>query len=284
MASAPRPTVRMRRIGSALRKAREERGLTLDVACRRYGRSKGWLSTLENGLHPVAPQELADLLDFYAVPPGPLRDSLLHLATHVRDTNWQRPYENRVSAAALDLASLEEDAELIRSFQPCLIPGLVQIPAYVRALIAAGPFRSRQHADALVEFRMSRQRVLGRQEPPRYVAVTSEGALRNQVGGPATMREQLHRLVKGAQQDHVELYVLPISASANLWLAGPFDLFTLRPPGRLTVAVSEQFSHSLFVENDEQVAEHEAVFGHLLGASLDRQQSRELIERIVSDS
>lgn len=216
MPSANRPTVRMRRIGSALRKAREERGMTLDTACRRYGRSKGWLSTLENGLHPVAPQELADLLDFYGVPPGPLRDSLLHLATHVRDKNWQRRYEGRISAAALDLASLEEDAEVIRTFQPCLIPGLLQIPAYVRALIAAGPLRSRQQIDALVAFRMSRQRILDRDDPPRYVAVTSQAALLNQVGGSAVMRAQLHRLAKAAQQDHVEFHVFPTSASASL--------------------------------------------------------------------
>lgn len=149
-------------------------------------------------------------------PARPLRDSLLHLATHVRDKNWQRRYEGRISAAALDLASLEEDAEVIRTFQPCLIPGLLQIPAYVRALIAAGPLRSRQQIDALVAFRMSRQRILDRDDPPRYVAVTSQAALLNQVGGSAVMRAQLHRLAKAAQQDHVEFHVFPTSASASL--------------------------------------------------------------------
>ncbi|GAA4600963.1 hypothetical protein GCM10023195_01820 [Actinoallomurus liliacearum] len=110
MPSRDIPSVRLRRIGSALRKAREDGGLTIDTACRRYGRSKSWVSTLENGLHSIDPQELADLLNFYEVPEGPLRDSLLHLATHKPGKNWERAYEGRISAAALDLASLEEDA------------------------------------------------------------------------------------------------------------------------------------------------------------------------------
>jgi transcriptional regulator with XRE-family HTH domain len=82
MPSGNRPSVRLRRIGSALRKARDATGMTVGTAARRYGRSKSWLSTLENGLHSVEPQELADLLDFYGVTDATLRESLLHLATH----------------------------------------------------------------------------------------------------------------------------------------------------------------------------------------------------------
>ncbi|MEV0400358.1 Scr1 family TA system antitoxin-like transcriptional regulator [Actinoallomurus sp. NPDC050550] len=129
MPFAKAPSVRLRRIGSALRKAREENGMTVDTASRRYGRSTGWLSTLENGLHPVDPQELTDLLDFYGVPKGPLRESLIHLAKHDHK-QWGRAYEGRISSAALDLASLEEDSALIRNFEPNVIPGLLQSEAY----------------------------------------------------------------------------------------------------------------------------------------------------------
>lgn len=282
MPSANRPTVRMRRIGSALRKAREERGMTLDTACRRYGRSKGWLSTLENGLHPVDPQELADLLDFYGVPDGPLRDSLLHLATHVRDRNWQRAREGRISAAALDLASLEEDAEVIRTFEPCLVPGLLQIPEYAHALMVVGSGGSPNRLQALVKFRIDRQRVLRRPDPPSYVAILSEAALRNEIGGPTAMRAQLKALIETAAMRSVTVRVLPRPASAHLCLAGPFHLVTLRPPGTLTVTVVEQFARSLFVEDDEKVASHQKVFDRLLGASLDENSSLDLIEGLAS--
>ncbi|MEV5752334.1 helix-turn-helix transcriptional regulator [Actinoallomurus sp. NPDC052308] len=276
------PSVRLRRIGSALRKAREDSGLTIDTACRRYGRSKSWLSTLENGLHSIDPQELADLLDFYKVPEGPLRESLLHLATHKPGKNWERAYEGRISAAALDLASLEDDADLIRTFGPCVVPGLLQTPAYARELMSVGPARPVRRSAALVAFRMARQKVLSCPNPARYVTVISESVLHHQVGDPDLMHAQLRRLSEAAQAENVTLRVLPNSAAAHLWLAGPFHLLSMRPPGYLTVSVVEQFTKSLFVEDEKEIALHEEIFSLLLDASLDEDASQKLIERLAS--
>ncbi|GAA0343507.1 helix-turn-helix domain-containing protein [Actinoallomurus spadix] len=276
------PSVRLRRIGSALRKAREDSGLTIDTACRRYGRSKSWLSTLENGLHSIDPQELADLLDFYGVPAGPLRESLLHLATRDPSRNWVRVREGRISAAALDLASLEEDAELIRTFQPSLVPGLLQTPEYSRALMAVGPTRPPRNTRALVAFRLARQEVLARPNPPRYLTVISESVLHHPVGGRGLMRAQLCRLAEAARAGQVALHVLPNSASAHLWMAGPFHLLSLRPPGCLTVSVVDQFTKSLFIEDEAEIALHEEIFSLLLDVSMEQDASLELIERLAS--
>ncbi|MGI8333976.1 helix-turn-helix domain-containing protein [Actinomadura scrupuli] len=283
MPSGTKPSVRLRRIGSALRKAREATGMTVGTAARRYGRSKSWLSTLENGLHPVDPQELADLLDFYGATDPTLRESLLHLAHHTPGGNWGRSYEGRISAAALDLASLEGDAALIRTFQPSIVPGLLQLPAYARTLFeTVGSASAVRNTRALVDFRLARQRVLARPDPPRYQPIIGEAALSNQVGDPPLMRAQLRKLAEAARLDHVELRVLPASAGSYLCLAGPYDLFVLRPPGRLTVSVVEQFSSSLFVEDEDEVASHEEIFELLLAASLDPTHSRELIEELAS--
>lgn len=254
----------------------------MDTACRRYGRSKGWLSALENGLTSIDRQELADLLDFYDVPDGPLRESLLHLAAHDPGKNWERIREGRISAAALDLAGLEEDAALIRNFEPCVVPGLLQTPDYARALMAVGPVRPARNTTALVAFRMARQKVLARPDPPRYVAVISESVFHHQVGGPGVMQVQLRRLRDAVQSDTVALHVLPNSAAAHLWLAGPFHLLSLRPPGDLTVSVVEQFTKSLFVEDDKEIALIEKIFSLLLEASLDQEGSLKLIERLAS--
>lgn len=283
MVSANRPSVRFRRIGSALRKARENTGQTLDAAARKFGRSPGWLSTTENGLHAVRVDDLADLLDFYAIK-DPLRTSLLHLAAQGRRKNWHRAREGRISAAALDLASLEEDSASIRTFQPNLLPGLLQKENYTRALIRAGLPNAARDADELVAFRMARQEVLARSDPPQYRVVIGEAALHNQVGEADVMHQQLQRLVEAARSDHVALHVLPYTASACLWLAGPFHLLTLRPPGRLTVSVIELFTQSSFVEDEREVTAHEEIFSHLLSAALDEPRSLDLIEQLVSEA
>ncbi|WP_433473305.1 helix-turn-helix domain-containing protein [Spirillospora sp. CA-142024] len=284
MPSGNAPTVRQRRIGSALRKARDHHNLTVATVARRFGRSQGWLSMVENGLQFVAPEELGDLLDFYGIEDGPLRESLLHLATHKTGT-WVRTYEYRISAAALDLASLEEDAAEIRTFQSGVVPGLLQIPSYARKIIGVGSAKHPHDVKTLVDFRMSRQRVLSRPDPPRYIPIIAEAVLHNQVGGdPAILRAQVRRLTEAARLDHVELRVLPRTASEYLGLITPYHLLSLRPPGRLTVSVGDQFNESIFVEDEGKVATHEDTFEQLLAAALSRTASLELINEVASQS
>ncbi|WP_433150614.1 helix-turn-helix domain-containing protein [Actinomadura nitritigenes] len=284
MPSGHAPTVRQRRIGSALRKARDHHNLTVATVARRFGRSQGWMSMVENGLQAIAPDELSDLLDLYGIEDGPLRESLLHLATHKPGT-WVRSYEYRISAAALDLASLEEDAAEIRTFQFGIVPGLLQVPDYARKIIAIGTAKHPHDVKTLVDFRMSRQRVLCRPNPPRYIPIIAEAVLHNQVGGdPAIMRAQMRRLTEAARLDHVELHVLPLRASEYIGLTTPYHLLSLRPPGRLTVSVADQHNESIFLEDEERVAMHEATFEQLLEAALDRTASLELLDKVASQS
>ncbi|GGQ05691.1 transcriptional regulator with XRE-family HTH domain [Actinomadura coerulea] len=282
MPSGNAPTVRQRRIGSALRKARDHHNLTVATVARRFGRSQGWMSMVENGLQAIAPEELSDLLDLYEIEDGPLRESLLHLATH-KPGSWERTYEDRISAAALDLASLEEDSAEIRTFQSNIVPGLLQIPDYARKIIALGNAKHPHRIKTLVDFRISRQRVLSRPDPPRYVPIIAEAVLHNQVGGDAAiMHAQVQSLAGAARLDHVELRVLPSRASEYLGLSTPFHLLSLRPPGRLTVCVGDQLTKSVFVEDENEVAAHEEIFERLLSVALSRTASLRLIHEIAS--
>jgi transcriptional regulator with XRE-family HTH domain len=284
MPSGHAPTVRQRRIGSALRKARDRHNLTVATVARRFGRSQGWMSMVENGLQAIAPDELSDLLDLYGIEDGPLRESLLHLATHKPGT-WVRSYEYRISAAALDLASLEEDAAVIRNFEPSIVPGLLQIPEYTKELIAVGPAKRPHNTKTLVDFRLSRQQALSRPDPPFYMPIITEAVLHNQVGGdPAILRAQIRRLAEAARLDHVDLRVLPRARSAYLWFGSPHLLISLRPPGQLTVSVVDRFARSLFVEDEEEVSAHEETFELLLSAALSRTASLKLIDEIASQS
>jgi Domain of unknown function (DUF5753)/Domain of unknown function (DUF397) len=101
-----------------------------------------------------------------------------------------------------------------------------------------GPTKPIRNIAALLTFRMARREVLARSDPPSYMTVISESVLHHQVGDDDLMRAQLRRLSEAAQSENVALHVLPNSASACLWLAGPFHLLSLRPPGRLTVSMS----------------------------------------------
>lgn len=168
---------------------------------------------------------------------------------------------------------------MIRNFEPCIVPGLLQVPDYIRAILAVGTTGAVRNSGTLLDFRLARQKVLAQAKPPRYVAIISESVLRHQIGTPYVMRGQRQWLARAARLDHVTLRVLPNSASANLALAGAFHLIALRPPGGLTVSVVEQFASSLFVEDEEEIRGHEVIFNRLVDASLDEGSSLELIDR-----
>jgi transcriptional regulator with XRE-family HTH domain len=283
MPSPQRPTVRARRIGNALRKLRDQRGLTVRAVVRRTNRSSGWLSIIENGLQPIHPDDLQDLLDFYEVSAGPLRSSLLHLAMQGRRNNWQRVREGRISAAALDLASLEDDSALVRTYQPNVAPGLLQTEAYTRSLIEAGPPSATRDVEELIAFRQDRQSILYRPKKVEYVPIVGEAVLHQQVGDRAVMRGQLRQMISSGSEANIGLRILPYTAGALLWMAGSFDILELRPPGELTVAVLAEVDRTVFLEDEADVAAYEAVFDYLLARTLDEDRSLELIERIASD-
>jgi hypothetical protein len=136
----------------------------------------------------------------------------------------------------------------------------------------------------LVAFRMARQKILTRPDPPRLMAVIGEAALRQRVGGRAVTRAQLDRLVEAAGLDHVALRVLPFAAGARPGLGGRFNIFDLRAPGRLTVVVVEDLTRISFRERDEETAVFEQVFDRLYAASLDESHSLALMKRIRSQT
>lgn len=114
MASGKPPSGRYLLIGKNLRSLRECQGLALGTAARRYGRSQGWMSTVENGLTPIR-AGLQDLLEFYDCTDVELSKSLIGLADRGRQRDWSRH-----SAGTKDYAALEAGTSQISSFQPNL--------------------------------------------------------------------------------------------------------------------------------------------------------------------
>lgn len=109
----------------------------------------------------------------------------------------------------------EAAANRVGVYQPSLIPGLVQTPAYARELLAlpGGPMASgasQDEVEALVAERRARQELL--YEPGRRVElVINEAALHNRPGSRDTMRGQLEQLATLAGLATIELGVIPFT-------------------------------------------------------------------------
>ncbi|MFG1874531.1 helix-turn-helix transcriptional regulator [Sphaerisporangium sp. NPDC049003] len=123
-----------------------------------------------------------------------------------------------------DWMDVEQEATLLRSWDPLLIPGLFQIEAYARRVIEGEPGLTTAQRDEHVAARLRRKAILARESPPVIVTLMDESVLRRPLGGHAVMREQLEYLLDIAQHARVTIQVVPYSAEST---AGMLSAFTL---------------------------------------------------------
>jgi Domain of unknown function (DUF5753) len=110
---------------------------------------------------------------------------------------------------------------LTAGVEPLLVPGLLQIEEYSRAVLEAYR-RSPEDTDKIVESRKERQELFERAEPPETFFILDEAVLHREVGGPKVMARQIDHSIAMAQRPDVSIQVIRFSAGAHSALAGPF--------------------------------------------------------------
>ncbi|MEU8869649.1 helix-turn-helix transcriptional regulator [Streptomyces javensis] len=177
-----------------------------------------------------------------------------------------------------EYADLEDEASQKFVFEPTIVNGLLQTKDYARAVLGV------LHKDRLEErlaLRMSRQRTLERKRPLLLWAVFGEAALRQVVGGPEVMRNQLAHLLRFRDDKWVNIQVLPYTAGAHVGLTGAFTLFRFeRGPD---LAYSETYQAGLLTANSPDVTDLTLRYAHLQAAALSVRDSADLIARVMEE-
>jgi transcriptional regulator with XRE-family HTH domain len=131
---------------------------------------------------------------------------------------------------------IEPTLVVLRSWDPLLIPGLLQTEAYARHVFAMEPRATPDEVEQRVEARMRRQRILHRNESPMISMLFDACVLRRRVGGPEVMREQLDRLLEIAA--HPSVFIQVVDPDCLPGLAGAFMIAEL-PNGHPDVISSD---------------------------------------------
>jgi len=100
---------------------------------------------------------------------------------------------------------IEQASELVRSFTPTIVDGLLQIPEYVRAIGSCE--MAGEELDAFVASRAERQQILDTDR--RFKSIITEGALRWHVGSPRIMTAQLEHLIEATHRPNLCLGIIP---------------------------------------------------------------------------
>ncbi|RAY10995.1 transcriptional regulator [Actinomadura craniellae] len=276
------PTVRLRRLGRAMRRIRETRHLTLEEAGAGMERSISSLSKFENGRIKLPARDVKAMLAFYEVDDQATCTALLTLARDSHKRGWWQQYGDVVTPSYADFISLEADAAAIRGFETILIPGLLQTEDYARAVMTAVPGLSGPlNIDQLVAVRMARRSILERENPPRIWMILDEAALHRHIGGAGVMRSQLLHVIEIAELDHVVVQVMPYEGGAHAGTAGPFTILEFPELADLDVVLVESLTSGLYLETEDEIRRYNLVFDHLRMSALPEAASKKLIRQVA---
>lgn len=165
-------------------------------------------------------------------------DKALNTGGHLA-TLWEELVKDDAAPVWLrELIQIEREATAFRWYEHSFVPGLLQTEAYARATFrAAGTPIS--ELDQRVAARMERQAVLAREPVPQLFVVLDEMVIRRPCGNSDVMAEQVEHLLTCAEQPHIRLQIVPLSAGIYSGLAGAFILADL-PDGSRAGYVDNQ--------------------------------------------
>jgi hypothetical protein len=210
------------------------------------------------------------MLLLYGVPEEQ-REYLVQIAREARIKGWWESFGDVGRGAFL---GFEAEAAILRTYNAMLVPGLAQSEAYIRALIAEGaPDMSPDEAERRITMRLTRKRILEREDPPRVSFVLDESVLRRPVGGAEVMRTQLEHLVDLSTRPNVTFQVIPFAHRSYPGMGTSFVIMEFPDPADRDVVYVEGTIDGTFQENADEVDYYSMLWGHLVAAGLSPKDS-----------
>ncbi|MFJ2174147.1 DUF5753 domain-containing protein [Streptomyces sp. NPDC087851] len=276
-------TVLGRKLGRELLRLRLAAGRTQQQAGDVINATNSKLVKMESGWVPMRDPDIRILCESYGVNDPKVVGWLLELARLDRERRKAKGWwiSTTTPTTPVEYLYLEDAAFGIRQWQMALIPGLFQTPEYLRALGAAEvTWDDMDRMDDVVATRMKRQERLHSPEPLQIHAVIWEAALRQQMGGPDVMEQQLAHLCQVAELPNVRLQVLPFDAGRHPCIGGPFSILSFGEDEALDLAYVETPRSLIWIENAEEGASFANLFDRTAEASLSPRDSARFIDNV----
>ncbi|MBB4717546.1 transcriptional regulator with XRE-family HTH domain [Streptomyces luteogriseus] len=280
----PAPTLLKMLVGVQLAGFREDARLAQDQAARAVGFSAAKLSRIESGKgrRPPTENDVRALLELYGTDDYEA-SVLLKLLHRAGEPGWWQRYDKRLMPEWFDrLVGLQEAAATIRTFEIQYVPGLLQTPAYTRAVVERGlPNAPAGEVERRVELRRHRARLLSRDDAPQLWAIIDESVLLRVLGSPEVMREQLAHLVEMAQRSNVTLQIVPLSVTNASAPAIPITYLRFGGLDLPDVVYLEHIKSANFLEDRDETEEYRIALDRLADEALKPRDSLELLRQTM---
>ncbi|MFD4835300.1 helix-turn-helix domain-containing protein [Streptomyces uncialis] len=277
------PTARQVRLGIELRKLREASGRTAREASALLSVAQPKMSQIESGRTGVSEERVRRLASFYQCDDGQLVDALCGMTREHRGQFWFDEYRGILHPSFLDVAELEWHARALQSLHSLTLPGLLQTGQYARTLFeSVWPRLLSDELEARVEHRLRRALILDREDPPPFLAIIHEAALRMRFGGRFVVRDQLLHLLKMSEHPAVSVRVVPYSCEDFIEVTQPV-LYASGPVSQLDTVQADSPIGTHLLDAEFELKKCRALMRIAEHASLDADQSRQLIRDIARE-
>jgi transcriptional regulator with XRE-family HTH domain len=244
----------------ALIARRKALGFTQQSLAHAIGCERSTVARWEHGRGDVAPHHREPLA-------RELRLTLIDLDKLLNGSSPPHPEDGWFS----NFETLEQSSVLVRTWEPMVVPGLLQTRAYAAALL---------DSDDLVTRRIDRQRMITRpNDPVKLVAVLDESALHRPIGGPGVLVGQLRHLATVVDRPNVAVHILPFDASERaIALGGLGALVILSFPWPGGLVYLEHRGGATYLDSRHDLDTNTAAFDRLRDLALSSEESIRLID------
>jgi len=215
-----------------------------------------------------------DLCELYGVE-GDQRDALVRLAREGRQRGWWHRYKDVFPD---EYPGFESCAEHVRAFETTLIPGLLQVPAYIELITRASGIDDARGIQRRLDASVERQKILTRDHCSRLHAVVDENAILR-ITDPAIRRAQISHLIQITGRPNVEVQILPIAAGVYPVPGEPFTCLGFADPGEPDIVFRESSIGDRLAEEPDKVDRYMSRFGRLAAVALSPKATRAMLTR-----
>ncbi|MCK9870037.1 helix-turn-helix transcriptional regulator [Nocardiopsis dassonvillei] len=178
---------------------------------------------------------------------------------------WQRHMKGGLKHLQQTFDRFHEGAEVVRSYESIVVPGILQTPEYGRAVlrIADDFYGAGGQVEEAVNVRMDRRKFLY-QGQQRFLFVVEFWALGTRFGDKDVMRAQMERLLAVTTMPNVSFGVIPPDVVRRMWPGEGVWIFdsdvAVVETTTAEIQVTQPREVELFLRSFDRLREH-AVYG-----------------------
>lgn len=247
-------------LGAALRALRQASGTEAKTVARSSVMSASKLSKIETGKLSPSADDVDRILTSIGVS-DEVKAEYMEAARAVATeaTAWRLIQRAGLHKAQKQLQAVEADMDLLRVFQPALVPGLLQTPEYMRAILSRHDDLTEETVRRTMSARLERQEVLYDEDKTLRFVIT-EPVLRWLIVPTPVMAGQLDRLISLTRLPNIDLRVVPLAGAQR---DIPNHAFVVRDDRSVSVetvhakvVVTDPRDVALYVAKFDGFAEH----------------------------